>query len=178
MTVIKVNGLNLRREVAAAQQAAADATDQASLAETARTAAEALVISDLGTTDGQTRALIEAPASQTAVALSATFAPERTAVDCLHRGRRRTGALTAPSSSRLTSGTSGATYTSANWQTVATSSGHASSDRTRRHLCRAIATTAAGPTASDARLRPQIWKTQLGGNWQIDTEVAPARHHG
>ena len=37
-------------------------------------AAEALVISDLGTTDGQTRALIEAPASQTAVALSATYA--------------------------------------------------------------------------------------------------------
>ena len=54
-----------------AKQAAAQSARAG--AEAARDAAEALVISDLGTTDGQTRALIEAPASQTAQALSATI---------------------------------------------------------------------------------------------------------
>lgn len=44
--------------------------------EAARDEAEALVVSDLGTTDGQTRALIEAPTSQTALALAATIGEE------------------------------------------------------------------------------------------------------
>lgn len=42
-------------------------------AEAARDEAQALVLSDLGTTDGQTRALIENPLSQTASALSASI---------------------------------------------------------------------------------------------------------
>lgn len=41
-------------------------------AEAARDEAQALVLSDLGTTDGQTRALIENPASQTSAALTAS----------------------------------------------------------------------------------------------------------
>lgn len=49
-----------------------DAETSAAASEQARLDAEALVLSDLGTTDGQTRALIENPASQTAVALSTT----------------------------------------------------------------------------------------------------------
>lgn len=42
-------------------------------ADAARQAAEDLIVADLGTTDGQTKALIEAPGSQTAQALSATI---------------------------------------------------------------------------------------------------------
>lgn len=93
MTRIKLNGLNLTAQVAAASQKVTDAAAQVALAVTARTGAEtartgaqtartgaeaardeaqALVLSDLGTTDGQTRALIENPASQTASALSAS----------------------------------------------------------------------------------------------------------
>ena len=50
-----------------------DAETAAASAAASAQAAEDLVISDLGTTDGQTRALIENPASQTSAALSATF---------------------------------------------------------------------------------------------------------
>lgn len=49
-------------------------------AEAARDAAQALVLSDLGTTDGQTRALVQNPASQTAVALSASFGRRQTTI--------------------------------------------------------------------------------------------------
>lgn len=63
-------------KVAQAQAAQMGAVTAQAGAETALADAQALVISDLGTTDGQTRALIEAPASQTAQALSATIATE------------------------------------------------------------------------------------------------------
>lgn len=101
MRRIIVRGLNADLSITAAQDAAEQATAAASTAaaqaaagvaaatsadrtaaqsaragaEAARDDAEALVISDLGTTDGQTRALIESPVSQTAAALSATFVP-------------------------------------------------------------------------------------------------------
>lgn len=80
--------------VAAGQdQAAIDAfLANRTAAEAARAAAEALVLSDLGTTDGQTRALVQNPASQTALALSASTGeqletpgtPARAAADSLY----------------------------------------------------------------------------------------------
>lgn len=59
---------------ASATTASASATSSAASASLART----LVTSDLGTTDGQTRALIEDPNSQTSGALTATIAAEAT----------------------------------------------------------------------------------------------------
>lgn len=58
-------------EMEAARDDAEAARDDA---EAARAYVEGIVITDLGTTDGQTKALIETPSSQTAAALSATIA--------------------------------------------------------------------------------------------------------
>lgn len=63
----------LDAKVAEAEVERAGAQAARAAAEQAKTEAQNLVISDLGTTDGQTRALIEAPGSQTAQALSASY---------------------------------------------------------------------------------------------------------
>lgn len=59
--------------VASASQYAQDALAAQAGAEAALAAAQDLIVSDLGTTDGQTKTLIETPTSQTAAALSATI---------------------------------------------------------------------------------------------------------